>query len=610
MVDTNAARSTGKEAANKPVSVQPPCLLDSWLRVDSASGQIIESARLRRPATGGASLAVSAAQNEYVSFQVALPADWFGPKLRVTLSGLPAAAGISSRDLEWFVEWPIRSEQTWYPDALIPAKCLEASQKLGLLSRIDRPRVVVLWVDLFVPREGKPGRYSATVRVQSEARQEAELGLDLNVWPFAIPDECHIVADMNSYSGGFVQNWPPYSQQGFDYLTSAGGRRILHGYYRMAHEHRGMMHSLNYRHSGAVSPGLAPELVGLGDQIRVKSWTLFDQCWGPMFDGSAFRGTRRGEIPVPYSYTPFNFNWPASFIYYGQPGYKVAWERIGDQFAEHARQHGWNRTKFEIFFNHKKRYRFFPFDGDETRFLADEQIFRDFHEMIIKQWRARKDVRFIFRTDTSWAIGHHTRNDIADLFDLWVASAGISGWFKEGMENLQSKGAEVFYYGGAPSYCEDLQSMARWPLVPWMRGGQGFTPWMTTDAGKEPLMAGPTGKGSVGLFYPGVELGLEGPLANLRTKAMRNSMQTTEYLWLLASRDGGRRTKTWDLVNKVMGVDWSAWWQDTPAFTSKPPNKWVGQDWSTPRRIDSWDHSDPRDFERLRTTAGEELAKG
>jgi hypothetical protein len=114
----------------------------------------------------------------------------------------------------------------------------------------------------------------------------------------------------------------------------------------------------------------------------------------------------------------------------------------------------------------------------------------------------------------------------------------------------------------------------------------------------------------VALFYPGVELGLEGPIANLRTKAMRNSMQTMEYLWLLAGRDGGRRTKTWDLVNKVMGVDWPAWWQKTPAFTSKPPNKWVGQDWSTAPKIDAWTHSDPRDFERLRTAAGEEVAKG
>ncbi|MDD4889913.1 MAG: hypothetical protein PHU85_08265 [Phycisphaerae bacterium] len=586
---------------------EPPYLLDSWLRVDFATGQVIEGDRLKSPNGAGSTIRLSAARNEYVSFQVVLPADWLGPKLRVSLSGAASGAAVTSREFDWFVEFPFKSGATWYPDALVPGKSIEAAEKLGLLSRINRPRVFALWVDLFIPREAKPGRYAGTLRVQSEARHEADLGIELSIWPFAIDDECHVTADMNSYSASFVTCWPQYDRP--DPLAQAGARRILHAYYRMAHEHRSMLHSLNYTHSGMIPAGFAPELVGDGDQIRVKSWTLFDQCFGPAYDGSAFRGTRRGEIPVPYSYTPFNLMWPASFIWYDQPGYKVAWQRIGEQFVEHAKQHGWTRTKFEIFFNHKKRYRYFPFDGDETRFTGDEQVFRDFHDMIVGQWRKRKDVRIVYRTDSSWMCGLHSQSDVADIFDLWVVSGGIGGCYKSGMENLIRKGHDVWFYGGASGYQSDLIEMGRWPLVPWMRGGNGFTPWLTTDGGKTPFASGPTGDGRTGLFYPGAELGLDAPIANLRTKAMRNSMQTIEYLWLLAARENGSRARTWDLVNRVMGVDWSAWWRKPDAFMHKPPHEWQNADFSTAPKIDTWSHSDPRDLDRLRSAAADELSK-
>lgn len=591
--------------SKKCVMPEPPYLLDAWLRV-APSGQLIETGRLKSAVRAGATIELSSAANEYVSFQVVLPADWFGPKLRLSLSGFEPASAVTSRELDWFVEWPAVKDARWYPDALVPARQIEPAEKLGLLARVPSPRVVVLWVDLFVPPQAKPGRHAGTLRVQSEARHAVNLGIDLNVWPFAIDDVCHITADMNSYSAGFVRNWPAFDSD--NYLAHAGGRRVLHAYFRAAHEHRSMLHTLNYMHSGFMAPGLAPELVGQGEQIRVKSWTLFDQCFGPAYDGSAFRNTRRGEIPVPYSYTPFNFHWPASFIWYGQPGYKVMWQRIGEQFIDHARQQGWTKTKFEIFFNHKKRYRYFPFDGDETRFAHDEQVFRDFHEMIVGQWRRRKDVQIIFRTDSSWMCGIHSQSDVADLFDLWVVASGIGGCFREGMTNLVRKGHNVWYYGSAPGFTRDLIEMARWPLVPWMRGGNGFTPWQTTSAGKAPLSDGPAGEGATGLFYPGAELGIDGPIVNLRTKAMRSAMQTMEYLWLLASRDGGDRSRSQELVNRVMGVDWSAWWRQPDAFMSKPPNEWTNADFSTAPRIDHWAHSDPRDFERLRHAAAGELA--
>ncbi|MCK5851169.1 MAG: hypothetical protein KAH23_09660 [Kiritimatiellae bacterium] len=595
-------------AVSKHVDLpEPPYLLSPWVRIDPSTGLPLEVAHLQHVLTGAGEIDLTAARNEYVSFQVIVPANWIGPKLNVSLSGMGKGSAITYRELEWFVQWSHVHDDVCYPDPLIPGKLTATALKAGLLKRIKQPKVVGLWIDVFVPRQARAGSYSGVLTVKSGRGQDAQLGVSLTVHRFAIDDECHMTADMNAYSGSYVNGWPEF-QGDWDFLKKPRARKLLQSYSRVAHEHRSLIHSLNYSHSGYMSAGFAPELTGRGESLRVKSWSTFDKTWGPLFDGSAFRGTRRGEIPVPYSYTPFNFQWPASFIHYGNPGYYEMWRNIAKEFGDHAAERGWTRTKFEIFFNHKKRYKFFPWDGDETRFLADEVIFKEFYHEAVRDMVARKDMQFTYRTDSSWSIGVHSNDDeVSSIFNMWVINGSIGGRFPKGIANLRSKKQDVFFYGGLPGYNELFYSLSRWPLLSWMRDAQGFTPWLAVSGEKKPLAAGPAVKGRFSIFYPGHELGLDVPIVTMRSKIMRNTMQTMEYLYLLAKRDGGDRSKTWKIVNKALGTSRSDWWGKPEPFMKRPPHTWQNSDFSTAPRIGDWSHSDPRDFEKVRNAAAEAL---
>ena len=50
-----------------------------------------------------------------------------------------------------------------------------------------------------------------------------------------------------------------------------------------------------------------------------------------------------------------------------------------EQFDRHLEQNGWKDTRIEFFFNHKKRYRWFGWDGDED----NHQHFTTFH---VRRW--------------------------------------------------------------------------------------------------------------------------------------------------------------------------------------------------------------------------------
>jgi hypothetical protein len=309
-------------------------------------------------------------------------------------------------------------------------------------------------------------------------------------------------------------------------------------------------------------------------------------------------------------YSPFNFHWPADFLTWRYPGYGEMWRRIGKEFGDHVAAKGWKKTKWEIFFNQKKRYRLYPFDGDETRFMPDEEIFETYYDMAVREMVARRDMQFIYRTDSSWAAGIHSKSHIAKLFDLWVINAGIGGWFPDGMRNLIKLGHDVFFYGGAPRLTDSLLDLPGWMLMIWMRGAHGFTPWLCTGAGRNPLADGPTNNGATALYYPGHEVGLDEPLVTLRTKVMRLAMQTGEYLYNMAKRDSGDRKRSQQLVNRTLKTNSRNWWgPGAPAFAKeKLPHLWDDQDWSVAGRQSMLKGFEPLAFEKLRVKVGDTLA--
>jgi hypothetical protein len=550
-----------KQAGTPAPAVQ---VLSEWVRVEPVKGEIVDRAVLTNPRqadlTGQAgAVALAAAGNEYVSFQVIVRGR--GVKaVRLAFGGLkgPDGAAIGRREFEPYAQWYHDcGDFGWIPDALVPLDVLD--QPVGVpWKKVAVPGQTAqgFWIDLFVPRDAPPGVYEGTLTVDCDGVKHA-LPLRLAVWPFAIPDEAHQIADMNAYSPGIGRGWKDLS----DHPDACGTPAYLEAErntFRAAHEHRALYHYLPYSQSGLIPhPIFIPELAGEGKTIRVKSWAAFDRHVGGYLDGSAFKGTRRGPIPLPYMYTPQNFHWPADFAKFGGPGYRTEWRRIGQEFVDHFRKKNWTRTRFELFFNHKKRWRYFPWDGDEIRFLEDTDhayLFRDFSAGI---YDAAAPVQFIWRLDSSWVYGQHCKTDLTDFVKLWVVNSHCQAQAPECTEPMHAKGCAIFHYGGASPLDVPLSAVWLWPAKTFARGDDGFTWWNTTAWSPE-VWTKAGDRYATCLFYPADLWKSREVVGGIRAKVLRNAMQTIEYAYLLDGKRGAGAAL--GIINGVLGTNADFWW--------------------------------------------------
>ncbi|MDG0810120.1 hypothetical protein [Cohnella rhizosphaerae] len=303
----------------------------------------------------------------------------------------------------------------------------------------------------------------------------------LRVLRTAVPDESRMILDLNSYADNISRRTDVLRDNPTRYEDGTYFKAERQ-FYRMAHEHRCLLHYLPYQHSGKMPPTFAPELAGKGKEMRVKDWSAFDEHFGPYLDGSAFADTKRGAIPIPYMYLPFNFHWPADYAKFGMKGYRTEFAGIMEEFHRHFTEKGWLGTKFELFLNHKKRYKLFPYDGDETRFVWDEKINDIFYELSKDVLEKEDGARFIFRTDASWSYGLHFEK-YANMIKLWVVNQQMFSWFPESVDVLRAAGCEIWTYGSAERISTSLLATVFSPLAAVARGVDGFTYWESTKWG-------------------------------------------------------------------------------------------------------------------------------
>lgn len=581
-------------------------VLSEWVRVSPTTGRIIDEAVLRdgqaaclRDADGV--VALGGAGNEYVSFQVIVNSG--GAKVgevRLSFGGLkgPNGAAIGRREFEPHVQWyHDLGEHGWIPDALVPLK--KAEGPVGVpWKQVGVPKQTAqgFWIDLFIPADALPGTYEGKLTVSLDGEKQA-IPIRLAVWDFAIPNACSMVADMNAYAPGVVRGWKDLSDDP-DACGTADYLKAEKNTFRCAHDHRSLYHYLHYSHSGSIPyRNFIPELTGEGKTIRVKSWAAFDRHFGPYVDGSAFKGTRRGPIPVPFLYTPQNFHWPADFAKFGRPGYATEWRRIGQEFVDHFRKKGWTETKFELFFNHKQRYKYYPWDGDEIRFLEDTDHMYLFRDLSAGVYDQADPVQFIWRIDSSWVFHEHCKTDLTDFVKLWVVNSHCEAEAPECVQPMRKKGCNVFHYGGASPLDVPLSSVWLWPVKTFCRGNDGFTWWLAT--GWNPDIWRQSGnRYATCVFYPGNLWNGRDVVGGIRAKTLRNAMQTMEYAYLLDGRQAGTAAA---LINEVLGADDDFWWDRA----STPPRS--GSDAAA---IAKEQIRDPLSFTTLRQRLADALTNG
>lgn len=581
---------------------------DEQVRVSPQTGRLMDKGSVGIGARRGL-IELSAAKNEYVSFQLVIgPLPGQERAFKVEFYDLEGPVKISRRNFEAYVAWYIKSGKRWWPEVLLPLEVTGGVVAAPFRENaVPGQRYQAVWVDLFVPREARAGSYSGRLKV-SDGKNEVEVGIQLRVLPIVIPDECSMLYDLNNYADGISAGWPELVAD-VNRHRSARYRRIEKAFFRAAHEHRGCMHYLPYGHSSYIPPTFAPELAGHGKNKHVKSWRDFDRHFGSYFDGSAFSGTKRGPIPVPHFWMPLCLDWPADFKLFGKKGYETEWRGVGKEMVQHFREKGWNRTSFDMFLNHKQRYRFYPWDCEEVRFRADNAIHYIFRDLWrgTYDWPNTKPVKFTYTLGITWTFGIDTLTPMREFVEVWVGELG--GWHQNQLPGIHARGQQVWACSGSPCIYDAPVAANWWPLRIWMRDLDGFMPWLSLGWGKDPWSAPPL-QGRTTLFYPGARFGIDGPVVSQRLKVMRNAMQTAE-LFELAARKVGR-----DLVkkriNKLLGLagitDWLA---KMPAYAKrKPPSQWTKEDFATEKpSVAQWQNYNANTWRSIKATAAE-LAVG
>lgn len=577
-------------------------VIPDMIRICPQTGDVLEQYALIRSLADLPEVPASlvSPRNAYVSFQIAVRLDRAAdPSFSIRADAVKGEQGeIAAGEFTFYAEWYHRVQGRYYPDALVPLASGEPEART-LASITNRNAVpdqafAVLWVDLFIPPGIRAGEYTGAVHVIAGTESDTHV-IRVKALETAVPDESLIIADLNSYADNISRR--------MDCLRSNENRyedgtyyQVERQFFRMAHEHRALLHYLPYEHSGKVPSAFIPELAGKGKEIHVKDWSRFDEHFGPYLDGSAFEGTKRGPLPLPYMYLPFNFHWPADYVKFGMKGYRTEFSAIMEEFHRHFTGNGWLKTKFELFLNHKKRYKLFPYDGDETRFLWDEKVNDIFYELSKEVLEKEEGAQFVFRTDSSWSYGLHFEK-YADIIKLWVVNEQIFSWFPESLEPLRAAGSEVWTYGTAQPIGQTLLGTAIAPLAAVARGVDGFVYWENTKWGDH-WQETPDSDGSTTMFYPGDRLfGIDGPMPSIRLKTIRSAMQSADCMeqWIREQPGHGRETMR-ELIIESLGIDKDAWWPGKPAFLDLPPYKWEDAMFSEAPKASLHKGQDPEAF--------------
>jgi hypothetical protein len=403
------------------------------------------------------------------------------------------------------------------------------------------------------------------------------------------------VIDHNSYgTSWFASQYPALAKRfGPDFYLSDGFFGLIHAYHRIFDSHRGIYHQLGYGHGGKVGPEFAPRLEGSGKTKHIADWSLYDKHYGPLLDGSAFASSRRGPQPIPFVYLPVNPEWPASFLAWGEPGYEREFVNVLSEMEAHFRQKGWTRTTFELFFNHKKRYKAFQWDGDETRFLNDMPYFAEYHRLLKLAVPPDSPVQFRFRADASWQMERQFQ-ELAGIIDFWVCGGGMFGWYAENAPLLKQRGDIVWTYGGTPPIDKPASHITTDLLRPWILGVDGFVRWQTVMPGADPWFQ--SDGGGETLVYPGDRFGIHAPLPSIRLKLQRNALQDLALLDSFRTR----------LVPATLRSEAARRFNETPVEAWRSPRpKLAGADpldWSNVT-IDEAIPSDPRFEDKLDAAA-------
>jgi hypothetical protein len=517
-----------------------------------------------------------AARGAYASFRLVV----------VGKGGYSLAASVGGGlSIELYKAWYHRMKMKgrraeYWPDALVPVKKAQKYQLPDRDNKVPGQKQQEFWVDVYVPRGTKPGARSGKI-VLKAGSAKTELALEVDVLKATLPEEPVVTMDNNSYGCRWLPGMYPKT------FAKASGKKhwtkaieLLHHYYRISREHRTVLHNLGYGHSGQGDPIYSPKITGTGRKKRLTDWGLYDAHYGPLLSGKAFGKASPGLPPARMKadpiwgvYTPINPDWPANYLWWDEPGYEAEFVNCVKQLDGHLKKKGWTKSRIEFFFNHKKRYRWYEWDGDEQKYAKDNARHQDMIDLWEKATKPSK-VNWVYRADASWQMKRQFE-ELGGHRNFWVCGGFIS-WYPREVKQVLDRDELVWWYGGYPP----LQAPSSAPLQnlwrTWARGLSGFCHWLAVSPGPDPWFNS-TGS-ATGPIYPGERFGIPGPIPSTRLKILRNGIQDIDLLDTRARKAGKLEKVRKAMARKVPIV----LWQEPPANAKKlPPEDWDSENLAT-----------------------------
>ena len=501
---------------------------------------------------------IAGARNEFESFQIVVTA--VGGNLRGVSAGVSplkseANESIPAENVRLYREIyiPVRysSPGATVPpgliaDALVPFvnpytnqevrdprwrdERLEGARFGGTGFDLWRDRHQPLWVDVEIPKGAAPGVYRGTLTVRAQNAEPATIPVRVTVWDFALPDgpthENHFGGF--SYMGRYhklEENSEKYSLLEERYIAMMAAHRINPPLPRRLH------------------PKIAEDGTAVFDEETDRRITEFVERYHVT------------NIDVPRA--------PFRDVLAGNRDKALRYYR---SWYAYLQKKGWAARAY-----------LYMLDEPNTKeaYQQVRQLGALVHEA--EPGLRRLVVEQPYPQDPAWG-------SIDEAVDIWCPLFGFLD--DASIKRVQGEGDAVWSYTAlcqkAPSYhpeCEKVKNddppywqmdfpVLSYRIAPWLNrryGVTGLLYWTTVCWSAPPRNPWDSPgfridfNGEGALFYPGEDAGIDGPVASIRLKNLRDGMEDYEYFVLLEKVRGQAMVDA--LVRSIVPT-WGTWNQD------------------------------------------------
>jgi len=543
----------------------------------------------------GGTITLKAAKNEYVAAQIVIRAEGKAvADVDVAVGPWQGLGKLPAQSVSLYRVWYVTVGGKEYPNQTIPfaakypfgAPFDIGSVKPGSAQETalyERSRNQPVFVEILVPDQIAAGLYETKIDVTVAGKTARRITLKLTVWDFRLPGERHVRAYAPFYPGYIVQG------EGVGYESVGRAKHItdplwnmMRLYYCLAHEHR-----LDTCESEMSHQTARAEWDRKTGRLQSLDWQNYDKYYRQVFaTGEIFRDgvpSRCFELPHPFRGSTINHTTdekaaPVAEGWSGEP-----FRRLGSDLAAEIVRH-FDQRKWPL------QNTFLYFVDEPVGKLAYE-IQRRFFRAVEEGGGGRARIMLTAQPDPlvsagqiSWDFAAGWLSPAAnpalveDCAHIWAPAAAF--YDPGDMAWEQAHGRECWFYGSPCRLSDPLVAVNAAGLAAWKYRVDGMFQWVINFA------SGYQGHGFLDAYYTdardgdglilymGKPVGVEGPVATLRMKALRRGLQDYEYCWLLkqAGRLDAADQIVASLVKRALHDDLK---YDQRWVLENDPNQWL-----------------------------------